>query len=248
MTTVKNIYDYINALAPYDTQEEWDNSGHLLGDFRKPVTKAVLALDATREVCSFSADIGADVVITHHPLIFKPLYSVSSDSAVYILASAGISAICAHTNFDKAECGINVNLANLLGLKNLYRLDDGYTVVGELDLGMSVDDLAQHVSDTLNVSGIRYIDTDCVIEKVGICAGAAEEFQQGAMKYCDCFVTGDMKYHQMLDAQQRGEAIISAGHYETEYIPFMMLREKLQSVFTDVQFIAAPSANPVKSL
>ena len=96
MTTVKNIYDYINSIAPYDTQEEWDNSGHLVGDFRKEVKKAVLALDATKAVCAFSADIGADLVITHHPIIFGGIKSVKSDTAVYSLASSGIAHLCAH--------------------------------------------------------------------------------------------------------------------------------------------------------
>ena len=100
MTTVKNIYDYINSIAPYDTQEEWDNSGHLVGDFRQEVKKVVMALDATKEVCAFAKDIGADLVLTHHPVIFRPVSDVLSDSAVYALANSGISALCAHTNFD----------------------------------------------------------------------------------------------------------------------------------------------------
>ena len=110
MTTVKNIYDYINSIAPYDTQEEWDNSGHLVGDFRKEVKKAVLALDATKAVCAFSADIGADLVITHHPIIFGGIKSVKSDTAVYSLASSGIAHLCAHTNFDLATAVLTIIL------------------------------------------------------------------------------------------------------------------------------------------
>ena len=133
MTTVKNIYDYINSIAPYDTQEEWDNSGHLVGDFRKEVKKAVLALDATKAVCAFSADIGADLVITHHPVIFGGIKSVKSDTAVYSLASSGIAHLCAHTNFDLANGGINDNLAEILGLQNTKHIDSSFLVVGDLE-------------------------------------------------------------------------------------------------------------------
>lgn len=248
MTTVKNIYDYINSIAPYDTQDEWDNSGHLVGDFRQEVKRVVMALDATKEVCSYAAEVGADLVLTHHPVIFKPVYSVRSDSAVYTLASNGIAMLCAHSNYDKAEDGINTTLAKILGLDNLTRLEDGYTVVGELDSAMSIDDLAQLVEDKLDVAGIRYTDTERAIKTVAVCGGAAEELQPEAMAHCDCFITGDMKYHQLLDAQQRGEAVIAAGHYETEYLPFMALKTRLEAIFTDVEFIPAPTTNPVKSL
>lgn len=248
MTTVKNIYDYINSIAPYDTQEEWDNSGHLVGDFRQEVKKVVMALDATKEVCAFAKDIGADLVLTHHPVIFKPVSDVLSDSAVYALANSGISALCAHTNFDVAADGINENLAKVLGLQNTYRSDDDFTVFGDLEQGMSMDDFAQFVSDTLSVSGIRYTDTERLIKRVGVCGGAGGEFQPNAAKECDCYVTGDMSYHAMLDAQQRGEAVISAGHYETEHIPFLMLKEKLEKIFVDVEFISASTENPIKSI
>jgi dinuclear metal center YbgI/SA1388 family protein len=248
MTTVKNIYDYINSIAPYDTQDEWDNSGHLVGDFRQEVKKVVMALDATKEVCTFAKEIKADLVLTHHPIIFGGIKNVKSNSAVYILANSGISHICAHTNFDKAVEGINDNLAKILGLNNCHKLDDGFTVVGELEFQMSMDDFAQMVSDRLSVSGIRYTDTDKMIKKVSVCGGAGGEFVQSACANSDCYVTGDLKYHELLDAQQEGLAVISAGHFETENEPFLMLKEKLEKIFTDVEFVTAPASNPVLSV
>jgi dinuclear metal center YbgI/SA1388 family protein len=248
MTTVKNIYDYINSIAPYDTQDEWDNSGHLVGDFRQEVKKVVMALDATKEVCTFAKEIKADLVLTHHPIIFGGIKNVKSNSAVYILANSGISHLCAHTNFDKAVDGINDNLAKILGLNNCHKLDDGFTVVGELEFQMSIDDFAQMVSDRLSVSGIRYTDTDKMIKKVSVCGGAGGEFVQSACSNSDCYVTGDLKYHELLDAQQEGLAVISAGHFETENEPFLMLKEKLEKIFTDVEFVTAPASNPVLSV
>ena len=245
MTTVKNIYDYINSIAPYNTQEEWDNSGHLIGDFRKPVKKAVLALDATKSVCDFAAEIGADLVFTHHPLIFRGLKKITPDQSAYKLISNDIAYICAHTNFDIAPCGINANLAELLNLKNVTPVENTFISVGELDAEMSVDDFAEFVSNTLNCAGIRYTDSDKMISRVAVGGGSCAEFIPQAMECSDCFVTGDLKYHEMLDASEQGYPVISAGHYETEYLPFIMIKNKLEALFTDVEFVVAPSENPV---
>lgn len=248
MTTVKNIYDFINSIAPYELQESYDNSGHLVGDFRKEVKKVVMALDATCDVCNYAKDINADLVLTHHPIIFNPVSSVKSDTALYKLINAGIAALCAHTNYDLAQGGINDNLAKILELKNTEHLEDSFIVIGEIENGMSIDDFVGFVSDKLDCSGIRYTDTSKIIKKVALGGGACEEYTDVACEYADCFVTGDMKYHQMLDAAERGQCVISAGHFETEYKSFMMLKDTLEKIFADVEFIDANQQNPVKSI
>ncbi len=245
MTTVKNIYDFINSIAPYNTQEDWDNSGHLVGDFRKSVTKVVMALDTTKSVCDFASDVNADLVLTHHPIIFSGLKSVHCDSAVYKLVNNDIAHLCAHTNFDIAKEGINHNLAQILELKNITPIENSFIAVGELENAMSMDDFAEYVNEKLNCHGIRYTDSDRIIKKVSVGGGACGEFVNLAKSYSDCFVTGDLKYHEMLDAYENDFPVISAGHYETENVPFMMLKSKLQAVFTDVEFITAPVDNPV---
>ncbi|MGN0523324.1 MAG: Nif3-like dinuclear metal center hexameric protein [Eubacterium sp.] len=248
MTTVKNIYDYINSIAPYDTQEEWDNSGHLIGDFRQPVNRVVMALDATKDVCDFAIDVKADLVFTHHPLIFSGLKNIIAGTPAYKLAAGDIAYICAHTNFDKAECGINSNLAKLLELKNVEFVDETCVAVGELDAEMSVDDFAEFVADKLDCAGIRYTDTDKMIKRVAVGGGSCGEYIQQAREISDCFVTGELKYHEMLDSFEIGYPVISAGHFETENIPFLMLKEKLEAIFTDVEFIIAPRKNPILSI
>lgn len=248
MTTVKNIYDYINSIAPYDLQESYDNSGHLVGDFRREVKKVVMALDATKDVCSFARDVNADLVLTHHPIIFNPVSSVKTGTALYTLVHSGIAAICAHTNYDIAYGGINDSLAEILELKNTKHLDGSFLVIGELENAMSVDDFAHFVSDKLDCAGLRYTDTSKVIKTVALGGGACEEYAELACKNADCFLTGDMKYHQMLDAAEKGHCILSAGHFETEYKSFMMLKDKLEMLFADVEFIDANQQNPVKSI
>lgn len=249
MTTVKNIYDYINSIAPYDNQENWDNSGHLIGDFRKEVKRVVMALDATKEVADFAVDVEADLLFTHHPIIFGGIKKLMADSAVYKLANNDVAFLCAHTNFDKAVGGINDKLAEALELENAYKLEDEFTVVGELEAEMSIDDFAEYVAEKLDTAGIRYTDTDKMIKKVAVCGGAVDtEFIYSAGEVADCYVTGDLKYHQMLDAQQEGICVISAGHYETENMAFLSLKEKLEQIFVDVEFVVAPFENPIKSI
>lgn len=248
MTTVKNIYDYINSIAPFETQEEWDNSGFLIGDFRKEVKTVVMALDPTKQVCDYAAGINADLVLTHHPAVFNGIKELKKGSAVYTLVNNDIAHIAAHTNYDEAGCGINFNLAAMLELKNVSAAEDSFIVTGELDCEMSIDDFAQYVSEVLDCSGIRYTDTDKLIKKIALGGGACEEYIDIAMANADCFLTGDMKYHQMLDAKEAGFPVISAGHFETENKPFLMLKDKLEKLFTDVEFIAAPVSNPICSL
>lgn len=245
MTTVKNIFDYINSIAPFDTQEEWDNSGFIIGDFRKEVKKVVISLDCTKKSASFSADVGADLLITHHPVIFNGIKQIKKDSAVYTLVNSDVAVISTHTPYDKANGGINDCLANLLGLKNTKKLDNGYVVAGELDMPMSIDDFAQFVGSALNSKGLRYTDTDKPVKTVAVGGGACGEFTAEALSCADCFVTADLKYHEMLDASENGCAVINAGHYETENTPFLMIKERLEKIFTDVEFIIAPQKNPV---
>ncbi len=245
MTTVKNIYDYINSIAPFDTQEEWDNAGFLIGEFRKEVKKAVLCLDVTKAVAEYAKDVEADLIISHHPVIFNGIKNVKKGSAVYTCIENDIAVISAHTNFDLAESGINYNLAMRLGLNDIKQIDGSFLAVGNLDYEMSIDDFAQFVSDTLDVSGLRYTDTEKPVKIIAVGGGACEEYIELAVQNADCFVTGDMKYHAMLECAENSYAVISAGHYETEHDSFIMLMDKLKALFADVEFLSANQKNPV---
>ena len=207
MTLVKDIYNYINSIAPYNEMEEWDNSGFILGDEEKTVSTVVMALDGTKAAADYAKSVEADLLLTHHPIIFNPVKKIVKGTAVYELINNDIATMCAHTSYDKAAGGINDSLAKLLDLKNTKKLENGYVVVGELEREMSIDDFAVLVGD--------------------------------------CFVTSDLKYHEMLDASESGFAVINAGHFETENVPFLMLKEKLEKEFEEVEFIVAPVSNPV---
>ncbi len=247
MPTVRDIYNYINTLAPFETQEEWDNSGLLIGSFDKEVKRAVLSLDATKAVCTLAADYGADLVVSHHPIIFSPLSEIIEGSAVYTCANNSVSVISAHTNFDKAEQGINANLCKILGINNVEPIENTFIVRGSLECEMSIDDFAQLVADRLGTAGIRYTETDNPIKTVAVGGGACEEYINDAMQCADCFLTGDMKYHSMLNAAEQGFAVISAGHFETESEAFSRLLDMLKAEFPEVEFVWGNQQNPVKT-
>ncbi|MCC8016192.1 MAG: Nif3-like dinuclear metal center hexameric protein, partial [Clostridiales bacterium] len=205
-------------------------------------------LDAVKKTVEFAADLHADLIITHHPVIFTGIKQLKKGSALYLCAENNIAVISAHTNYDIAECGINANLSSLLGLNNVKPIDGTFISIGDLDYEMSIDDFAEFVKERLNVSGIRYTVTDKVIKTVAVGGGACEEFLPAAMECSDCFLTGDMKYHNFLEAAENDYAVISAGHFETESQAFHMIADKLQSAFKEVEFIWAGQENPVKSV
>lgn len=248
MTTVKDIYDYIDGIAPFSSQEEWDNAGLLAGSAQAFVDKAVMCLDVTKAVVSFAAEAGAQLIISHHPVIFNPVRRLCAESALYMCAQNGISVISSHTNFDRAEQGINTNLCRRLSIKNVKPVDGTFIVTGELEKAVSAADFVRFVNKTLNVSGLRYTDTDKMIKTVAVGGGACDEYLPQAMSLADCFVTGDVKYHVMLEAAENGFCIISAGHYETEAESFLMLRGSLSSIFPGVEFINGNQKNPVQAV
>ena len=117
--TVADIYSYINEMAPFDRQESWDNSGFLVGDGAKEVKKIALALDVTNDTLRQAEEFGADLMVSHHPVIFDPLRNVHSNTPVYYAIEHGISIISAHTCWDSAEGGVNDVLASLLRLEDV---------------------------------------------------------------------------------------------------------------------------------
>ena len=173
---------------------------------------------------------------------------IEKGSAVYELINSDIAVISAHTSYDKANGGINDCLAELLELENTQTLDNGYLVAGDLKQEMSIDDFAQLVGEILDTKGLRYTDTDKLIKRVCVGGGACSEYMWDAVRNSDCLVTADLKYHEMLDLNQAGFACINAGHFETENLPFLKIKDRLESIFTQVQFIAAPEKNVVMDI
>ena len=251
MVTVNDVLAYINTLAPASMKMDWDNVGLLCGSRSKPVRKILVALDPFESVCREAAAEGADLIITHHPLIFRAPNALTDDTAlgrsVLFLAQNGISAINAHTNLDCAPGGVNHVLAQKLGLQNIQVVNpSGTTENGEewglLRMGtitpQTMDTFLPHVKAALGCEGLRYTNGSTQVHKVCVGGGAcAGELNLAIKSGCDTFVTADVRYNQFWDAYEAGMNLIDAGHFHTENPICPVLVEKLQTAFPEISVI-----------
>lgn len=246
MLTVKDVYDYINSFAPFCMQAKWDNSGMLVGDFAQQVRKIAVSLDITADAVEFAADAGADLIVSHHPVIFAAKKSVYSSDPVYLLAKNSMSAVCAHTSLDIANGGVNDALCEKLMLKGVPLAAEGEEAmvrVAELDEALSAGDFAAFVSEKLSAA-VQVSDSGRMIKKIALCAGAGADFMQAAADCgCDAYVTGEAKHHEYLQAKQAGITLITAGHYETENPVVDVIVRKLEEKF-GIEVVAVPTDAP----
>lgn len=248
MTTVKNIYDYINSFAPFSTQEGWDNSGVLIGDRRAEVKKCVVALDVTKEVLDFAVKNSAQLIVSHHPVIFGSVKSVAADTVIYDAVKNDVAVVSAHTNYDVALGGINDVLAKNLELTDVMADESGFLRYGKLENSMTCEEFAKYIKEKLSCESVRFSHTDRKISTVAVCGGAGADFIDSAMTVADAYVTGDLSYHNILDASEQDYCVVAAGHFETEVAGAMALCDKLAALFTDVEFTKAPQKNSVKTV
>ena len=242
MATTAEILNFIDSFAPISTQCEWDNSGLLINAHNSDVKKALLCLDITKAVVEEAIKIGAQLIISHHPIIFSPIKRIDCDSTVATLVKNDICAICMHTNLDIAEdCGVNTELAKALELNNTVLYQDDFLCVGELDTEISCDDFANYVKNRLNCRGVKYTKSG-TIKTVGVSSGGGGEAVLLHGKYnFDALVTGEMKHHLFLYAQENDVCAVEAGHFSTEDVVINPLLEKLSDKFCEVEFIKSES-------
>lgn len=242
MAKVKDFYGYLNSIAPFETQEDWDNSGMLVGDMDAEVKKVAVVLDITHEEIKKAKAIGADLIISHHPVIFNPIKSVTRGSVPYELVASSINSLCCHTPLDIADGGTNDSLAKLLGIE-VTRTEDPILRLGTVE-PTTAENLAGKIAKTLNTK-VRYADAGRKIEKIAICTGAGCSLIEAASEI-DAFITGDASHHNFLDCIQAGITLIAAGHYETEIVVVPVLVKKLQAQFPDIEIIDIKQENPIK--
>lgn len=251
MATVADILSYLDSLAPRSMKMEWDNVGLLCGSRQQPVNKILVALDPFEHVCKEASEIGADLLVTHHPLIFRAVKSVTDDNSIgrsiMHLCANGISAINAHTNLDCAPGGVNDRLASLLGLECIQIIDplgvdDQDQPWGLLRCGtvekQPLNAFLDTVKQNLSCPGLRYVDGGQPVSKVAVGGGAcAGEFMDAVASGCDTFVTSDIKYNQFWEAQEAGLNLIDAGHFYTENPIVAALADKLTAAFPEIQVV-----------
>lgn len=242
MTTVADIMEFMESLAPKSLKMDWDNVGLNCGSKSASVKKILVALDPFEHVCQEAVDWNADLLVTHHPLIFRPWPMVTDDAAIsrglINLIRHDISHFCAHTNLDCAEGGVNDALAAKLGLRNVEKVPadaHGMLRMGEVD-EQDLPAFLAFVKATLRCDGLRYVSGGKPVRKVAVGGGGcAGGLYDTILAGCDTFVTSDVKYNDWWDAQEQGLTLIDAGHFHTENPVIAVLAEKIAAAFPDVE-------------
>lgn len=247
MTLVKDVLNLIEQLAPPYMKESWDRVGLNCGHLDRPVEKILVALDPFREVCEEALEMEADLLVTHHALLWTPGFITDADeqgrNALYLIEH-NIACINAHTNLDCAPGGVNDILAQKLGLQEISVIEPkgvdaqdrpwGLLRMGTLE-AQSLPAFLASVKQKLGCQGLKYVDAGKPVQKVAVGGGAcAGEMQKAYAAGCDTFVTSDVRYNQFWDAQNLGINLIDAGHFHTENPVCVYLAEKLREAFPDI--------------
>lgn len=229
---VLDIQRFLEELAPLELAETWDNCGLLVGDKNNEVIKILVSLDATADVVSEAIEIGANLIISHHPVIFKPLKNITNQKNIILAIKNDISIICMHTNLDKTF--INDILAKKLNLNNIESLEIGK--IGTLKEPMNINDFIIYIKDKLEINHISFANATETVYKIAVLGGSGGSFLYKTLD-ADTFITGDINYHTFQDAIDIGKNIIDAGHFATENPAMIELVDKLLKI-TDNVFLS----------
>ncbi len=244
MATVKEVYKFIDIIAPFSTQEEWDNSGLLVGEENKEVSRILFALDITSDVLNQAINSNAELIITHHPIIFKPVSNILSDSLLYKLIENGISIISAHTNYDKAADGVNDILCKVIGATKYEKVEDTCLNIAYFENSVFSDDFALYLRGKLG-GVVRHNSLEKKVSKIAVCSGSGSDYLSLAKELnCDALLTGDASHHAFLDASEMDIALFACGHFETENIAIKPLAERISNEF-NIECIIAKQNTPI---
>ena len=252
MTTVKDVLEYIETFAPSAMKEDWDNVGLNCGHSGKAVKTILVALDPFADVCEEAKSIGADLLVTHHALIWEQGFITDGTEQgrnTLFLIENGIAHINAHTNLDCAPGGVNDILADRLGLSHISVIDPSGVDAQGRQWGLLRQGSVQEqplmqflgtVKSALGCEAVKYVDGGKPVCKVAVGGGAcAGEMKKAAQAGCDTFVTSDLRYNHFWDAKALGLNLIDAGHFHTENPVCEYLAQMLREGFPQVQVLTS---------
>lgn len=240
MRTVSDVLNFLWEVAPGELAESWDNVGHLVGRRGAAVTKILVTLDITMDVIREAAEMGAELIVAHHPVIWDTYRhvndSVYQQEKVLTMIENGIGAICMHTNLDEAVDGVDDTLAETLGLVPEGHLaEDKVGHVCVLPEEVPLTEFLTTVKTRLGANGLRYCDGGKPVKRIATGCGSCGDYLADAVAAgCDTFITGDVKHNLWIDAKGQHINLIDAGHYSTEYPIVDKLTEKLSRAFPDL--------------
>lgn len=237
----------LEQIAPFKEKEDFDNVGLLAGDFNARVKNVVVSLDLTKSVLKKAKEKKAELIVTHHPIIFNPLKKILKTDLIYELINSKISVICAHTNLDKAKFGVSYFLAKELKLLNVKILKDtmNFGRVGNLKKPLEFLEFVKFVSCCLKTP-VKAVKTSKKIKRVAVVSGSGYFALKSAQKDADALVTGESKHDILLKAYEKDFCFVDASHFATENIfvkhLVLMLNKRLNPF--GVKFFESFQKNP----
>ena len=252
---LKALIDKLNEKFPENICESWDNVGLLLGDKDKDVKKVLIALEVNSKAIDKAIQERVDVIISHHPLIFKSLKKITKDdmigSRIMRLLKNDIAVYAMHTNLDSATGGLNDYVFKLLDLdaKRMYEDETKNRPLRYFNLTkkMTIEEMVEVVKEKLNISQLRVIYDEYYTKKdiksFALVTGSGMDFFNEVKDKVDLFITADVKYHEAQDALEQGVSIIDFGHLESEVHTVDLLSNYLKET-TNVQIVEFHN-NPV---
>ena len=236
---VSDVRELVGGIAPFELAEEWDNVGLLFGHAQAEVTRVLVALDLTQGVLDEARALGAQLIVTHHPIMFSARKRVTDEDRegrlMLGMAEAGIAHIAAHTNLDAAPGGVNDTLMAAMGAANI--VGEGCVRAGDLPEGTTLGALAARAERRLRGPVRVYGAKDTPVHRLGCCSGAGgSEIAEAKALGADCFITGEVRHHEALDAVDGGMCVLEAGHFETENPVCEVLARSLQNAADAVKY------------
>lgn len=252
MSKVIDISKKIEKMAPVLLKEDYDNVGIMVGDPQQDVKKVLLALDCTNEVITEAVENKCDMIIAHHPLLFRRPRSIVKGELlgdkVFKLIKEDITLYACHTNLDSARNGINETIVKMLGFESdeiiephdKNNKDCGIGRIIRLNESITLNDVIYKVKNNLSIKNLRVAKGRDEIKTIAVINGSGQDFFSSAERLgADCIITGDTTYHFVIDYKEMGINIIDAGHFGTEFTVFLKTLEFLKDEFTDVEFISS---------
>ena len=249
MATVFDIKNALNEYFPFCEAEVWDNSG-LLVDGGNEISKIIVALDATNSVINEAKGLGAELIVSHHPIIFHPLKTLCANEPSVNAVKNSISIISAHTNYDISSFGADQQLSSILkeklGFENEGFLETtqsapisrGFGRYGKLKKEYSSEEFALVLKDIFNCQHIRFVSSSKKINKIAFCCGGGSEYLEKAQSLmCDAFITADVKHSAFISASNTGTALYAPTHYQMEKPAMKNMADLLLRLFPDIEIV-----------
>lgn len=243
--TVKDVLDLLCEKAPLETARPYDNVGLLVGSADEEVTGVCCCLDVTRSIISEAVRKGANLIVSHHPVIFDGMKSVLSQSPIYELIQKNISVISMHTNFDVAPNGVNETLVELLEFEGSGFLDTDYGAICEIPFEFTPKSLAEHCKTKLDLGCVRFSARGAEkksLSRVAVCCGSGVDrdiMRLARENNIDAIISGDIKHNFWIEAENCGITLIDAGHFGTEKAVSHSFAKLITTRFPDVPVFSA---------